>query len=304
MNSLAIRCVILGIFLSGAVAVSAIAFPLSTARVDQDHGLKLFSTHCKQCHGNSSEDGEKLGPSLLRIGSQAASRVEGQTAAGYLWESILYPDKHTAGEGKMPAIFGSILSEKDLHDLVGYLGSLGGKPDYREILSFRKPEMGVSEATAGRSVALEDVKEGRRLFYQKFECSKCHFVGEPYPGSDFLAPSLAAVGLFPREYLIQSIRNPSQEIHKSYRTAQVLTSDGQLVTGRILKKNDQGVTLLSTDSQGYLIPSKFQLEELEEVSPGEKIRYSPVSSMAPWSVEQMTDEELEKILSFLSVLRG
>lgn len=304
MNSLAIRCVILGIFLSGAVAVSAIAFPLSTARVDQDHGLKLFSTHCKQCHGNSSEDGEKLGPSLMRIGSQAATRVEGQTAASYLWESILYPDKHMAGEGKMPAIFGSILSEKDLHDLVGYLGSLGDKPDYREILSFRKPEVAVSDATAIRKVALEDVKEGRRLFYQKFECSKCHFVGEPYPGSDLLAPSLAAVGLFPREYLIQSIRNPSQEIHKSYRTAQVLTSDGQLVTGRILKKDDQEVTIISADSQGNLVPGKFLLEDLEEVSPGEKIRYSPVSSMAPWSVEQMAEEELEKILSFLSVLRG
>jgi putative heme-binding domain-containing protein len=304
MNSLAIRCVILGIFLSSAVAVSAIAFPLSTAKVDQDHGLKLFSTHCKQCHGNSSEDGEKLGPSLLRIGSQAASRVEGQTAAGYLWESILYPDKHSAGEGKMPAIFGSILSEKDLHDLVGYLGSLGSKPDYREILSLRKPQMASSEENVRVSLALEDVKEGRRLFYQKFECSKCHFVGEPYPGSDLLAPSLAAVGLFPREYLIQAIRNPSQEIHKAYRTAQVLTSDGQLVTGRIVKKSDQEVTIISADSQGNLVPGKFLLEDLEEVSPGEKIRYSPVSSMAPWSVEQMSDAELDQLISFLSVLRG
>jgi hypothetical protein len=104
--------------------------------------------------------------------------------------------------------------------------------------------------------------------------------------------------------LIQSIRNPSQEIHKSYRTAQVLTSDDQLVTGRIVKKNDQEVTLLSADSQGALVPVKFLLDDLEEVSPGEKIRYSPVSSMAPWSVEQMTEGELEKILSFLSVLRG
>jgi hypothetical protein len=66
------------------------------------------------------------GPNLDGMGERAAARVPGQSAADYLYESIVHPGVFiTPGyRGAMFAFYGDFLSAQDVNDLVAYLLTL------------------------------------------------------------------------------------------------------------------------------------------------------------------------------------
>lgn len=78
---------------------------------------------CATCH---SVDGSQLvGPSLKGVAERAASRVQGESAAEYLHQSLVEPNAYVVegfSEGIMPSYKG--LSEAQLNDLVAYLLAL------------------------------------------------------------------------------------------------------------------------------------------------------------------------------------
>ncbi|OQA45197.1 MAG: Cytochrome c2 precursor [Chloroflexi bacterium ADurb.Bin325] len=78
---------------------------------------------CATCH---SVDGSQLvGPSLKGVAERAASRVQGESAAEYLHQSLVEPNAYVVegfSEGIMPSYKG--LSEAQLNDLVAYLLTL------------------------------------------------------------------------------------------------------------------------------------------------------------------------------------
>ena len=103
---------------------------------DPTRGGELFSITygCQACHG--SLDGTvaaALGPSLINIETDGATRVEGMDAATYVYHSILYPSDHIAPEcptgpcagppSAMPANFGSRMGEnpQDMADILAAL---------------------------------------------------------------------------------------------------------------------------------------------------------------------------------------
>ncbi|HSR68494.1 MAG TPA: hypothetical protein VLU25_11175, partial [Acidobacteriota bacterium] len=54
---------------------------------------------CVACHGDPGvPDSNIIGPHLGRIGTAAASRIEGKSAAQYIYESILEPNAFIAPE--------------------------------------------------------------------------------------------------------------------------------------------------------------------------------------------------------------
>ena len=65
---------------------------------DAENGAALYASYgCNACHGNVDEAGSnQIGPWLGEIAEVGATRVEGQTAAQYVYESVLYPNNHIA----------------------------------------------------------------------------------------------------------------------------------------------------------------------------------------------------------------
>jgi hypothetical protein len=67
-----------------------------------------------------------IGPSLYGIGAAGATREAGKSAEQYIREAITKPDAFVLSgfPAVMPTTFGSLLTEKQLNDLVAYLISL------------------------------------------------------------------------------------------------------------------------------------------------------------------------------------
>lgn len=81
---------------------------------------------CNTCH--SLEPGQVLvGPSLANIGAQAGSRVSGQSAEDYLYQSVLTPNDFVVegfSANIMPETYASQLTEQQVDDLVAYMLTL------------------------------------------------------------------------------------------------------------------------------------------------------------------------------------
>jgi len=86
---------------------------------------------CANCHLPDSEKTE-IGPGLLNIKQRAATRVEGLSAAEYIYESITNSMAYTV-EGfeadLMPQNWAEIYTDLEIFDIVAYLVTLEGESD-------------------------------------------------------------------------------------------------------------------------------------------------------------------------------
>lgn len=104
---------------------------------DPENGRLLFETFqeaanyaCSTCHSAASEE-KLVGPGLLNIKDRAPTRVEGQSAAEYLYNSIVNPDEHLVDgfdAELMPKNWTAIYSDIEIFDMVAYLLTLEGEP--------------------------------------------------------------------------------------------------------------------------------------------------------------------------------
>lgn len=107
---------------------------------DPEKGKVLFETFqddagsgysCSNCHLPTSEK-TNIGPGLLNIKHRAATRIEGLTAAEYIYESITDSMSYTV-EGfeadLMPQNWSEIYSDLEIFDIVAYLLTLEGESD-------------------------------------------------------------------------------------------------------------------------------------------------------------------------------
>ncbi|MDE2775709.1 MAG: c-type cytochrome [Chloroflexota bacterium] len=108
---------------------------------DPFNGALLFGTFqdaanyaCSNCHLSDSEK-ENLGPGLLNIKDRAATRVEGMSAAEYIYQSIVDSKSYTV-EGfdpdLMPQNWAEIYSDLEIFDIVAYLMTLEGRSDIND----------------------------------------------------------------------------------------------------------------------------------------------------------------------------
>lgn len=94
---------------------------------DPEHGRELTVQYgCTACH--ALEEGVNVvGPSWYNIGAIAATRVPDESAALYLYHSIVQPNQHVV-EGflpnLMPQSYQDQLSEQELADMIQYLLTL------------------------------------------------------------------------------------------------------------------------------------------------------------------------------------
>ena len=103
---------------------------------DPANGAALYESYaCNSCHGNVDEPGSnQIGPWLGDIIEVGATRVEGQTAVQYVYESILYPNVYISPDCAQGPCVGppsamrqsyafdiSANSPQDMIDMLAYL---------------------------------------------------------------------------------------------------------------------------------------------------------------------------------------
>jgi mono/diheme cytochrome c family protein len=84
---------------------------------------QLFGQNCATCHAVKAGGGN-LGPSLITIGAEAATRKPGMDAAAYIRESIVAPNTFVVQgyqPNVMPTTYGTSLTPEQIDQLVNYL---------------------------------------------------------------------------------------------------------------------------------------------------------------------------------------
>ncbi len=119
-----------------------------------EKGAVLFETFqdaanyaCSNCHLPTSEK-TNIGPGLLNIKDRALTRVDGQSAAEYIYESIIKPAAFTVDGFEvdlMPQNWAEIYSDLEIFDIVAYLLTLEGESDIDD----PDPEEADTEAESG-----------------------------------------------------------------------------------------------------------------------------------------------------------
>jgi putative heme-binding domain-containing protein len=103
------------------------------------------------------------------------------------------------------------------------------------------------------SSLVADGSRGKTLYEQK--CLNCH------GGQSALGPSLSGVARrFSREDLAKAIYEPSRDIPDRYRSAKILTTDGEILTGIVVYTAADGTTLYTAKGEMIRI-NKSQIEE-------------------------------------------
>jgi putative heme-binding domain-containing protein len=111
-----------------------------------------------------------------------------------------------------------------------------------------------------------DSVSGAILYSQKkLSCALCHAQG----ATDLLGSDLTQIDKdLGDAYVVESILQPSKVIKKGFESVRVLTVDGQIVIGRILKQDDQQLVLRDTSPTSRLV--RLVKEDIEQVLPNEK----------------------------------
>ncbi|MEO1162838.1 MAG: cytochrome c [Chloroflexota bacterium] len=98
-------------------------------RADAENGALLYNENlvptCVTCHLADSSQ-RQVGPGLVNYSEVAGTRVEGQGAFTYAYNSIRYANMHVVEgyqEGLMP-VYDGILTDQEVYDLIAYIWTL------------------------------------------------------------------------------------------------------------------------------------------------------------------------------------
>lgn len=129
-----------------------------------------------------------------------------------------------------------------------------------------------------------DLARGRQLFAE--HCGKCHrLFGE---GGD-VGPDLTGYERTNVGFLTVAIADPSAAIREEYTTYRVLAVDGQVSSGLLVDRSEQGVTLRTAEGQTVRFPAT-EIDSYEA---------SPISLMPEGIVTALGDEQLRDLIGYL-----
>jgi len=136
-----------------------------------------------------------------------------------------------------------------------------------------------------------DFDHGRAMFGAA-NCFACHrFANE---GGSF-GPDLSGLaGRFSVRDLLESVVDPSKVISDQYQAVIIRTTDGRIVTGRIINLSGDGMTV-NTDmlNPGQGGNQSVRRSQIEEMQP------SPTSMMPNGLLDTMNEDEVLDLLAFL-----
>lgn len=108
-----------------------------------------------------------------------------------------------------------------------------------------------------------DATKGAKLFYQdKTACATCHDARGDYQLGPMLTKTRSEVT---PEYLLKSILQPSADILTGYQSVNVVTDEGTVVSGFLVEKTDEKITLSIAAEKGKL--KEIPMDEVDDIVP-------------------------------------
>ena len=129
-----------------------------------------------------------------------------------------------------------------------------------------------------------DARAGR-LVYQK-TCVKCHrLFGE----GGTIAPDLTGSGRKKVDYVLSNLIDPSAQIDPAYRLTTLVTEDGRLFSGFVVRQTGSDVVFRTQDAR-----IRLSMKDVET------IRTSNISMMPEGMLRTFTDEQVRDLLVYLA----
>ena len=136
-----------------------------------------------------------------------------------------------------------------------------------------------------------DWNQGRELF-KKGACGVCHAFGAESEGTG-LAPDLTGVGsTFSREFILQSILEPSATINGRFFHTKLTLKNGDVVTGSVIEVVNKKI-LVAPVMMNPQVTVEVAEADVKSEEP------SAVSPMPPGLVNEFTREQIIELLAFL-----
>ena len=129
-----------------------------------------------------------------------------------------------------------------------------------------------------------NVQQGRRVFQQS--CARCHTL---FGEGGTLAPDLTGSGRRKTEYILRNLTDPSAQIDEAFRLTTLLTNDGRLLSGFIIRQNDNAITIRTQDAT-----VSMPMTRVEELTASDK------SMMPDGMLNALTDEQIRDLLVYLA----
>lgn len=125
-----------------------------------------------------------------------------------------------------------------------------------------------------------------KLVYQK-HCALCHKHGEM---GNQIGPELTGMSVHPKEELLINILDPNRSVEGNFRTYNVQTTDGTVVTGMMAGESKTSIELINVQGKREVVLR----EDIERMTGSQK-------SLMPEGFEsQMTKDEMKDLLEFLT----
>ena len=149
-------------------------------------------------------------------------------------------------------------------------------------------QMGDLEPLLNTEPKVGAIERGRELF-RIAQCHRCHRIAGR---GGVTGPDLTSVGnRFDTRYLVEALIQPSKVISDQYRQHVMITSDGRVLTGRVVSQDEQ-TTTIRTDP---LSTGETTLRNDEIISR----KPSPVSEMPTGLVNVLTKEEILDLIAYM-----
>jgi putative heme-binding domain-containing protein len=251
-------CVLIAVVMS-AVPVAAQDHGYTPA--DIENGGRTFQSSCAGCHG---QDG--AGVSGIELARGQFRRATSDT------DLIKIIQTGIPGTTMPPHNF----TDGQAATVVAYL---------RNMATVRRG----AAPTVLRGVG--DAARGKALFEGKGQCTTCHRVNGRGPR---LAPDLSEVGATrPLPELHQALLDPNATMRAGNRFFQVVTRDGQTISGRLMNQDSFSIQMLDAKERLVSLP-KSSLREYGFVK----------TSPMPSAQGRLSLEEVDDLVGYLVTLKG
>jgi len=136
-----------------------------------------------------------------------------------------------------------------------------------------------------------DWSQGRALF-KKAACGVCHAFASESEGSG-LAPDLTSVGSkYPRDFILQSILEPSATINGQYFHTKFTLKNGDVITGSVIDVVNKKI-LIAPAMAAPQVTVEVAEADVKSEEP------SPISPMPSGLLNPFTREQIVELLAFL-----
>ncbi len=130
-----------------------------------------------------------------------------------------------------------------------------------------------------------DLQNGIAMY--KKHCSQCHKHGEI---GTSIGPNLTGMAVHPKEEILVNVLDPNRSVENNFRTYQILTVDGAVLTGMLAGESANSLRLINTQGK----EEQILREDIEQMNSASK-------SLMPEGFEgQISKQEMADLLTFLA----